>query len=92
MYKKLASIITVFILLVALLVPLATVKAQVIQSITLSASYLNDKSVLEIIVYAPGYEEDYIELGVKEAKTGAPVTVNSSETTFKALNMQRAIM
>ena len=82
MYKKIASTIIVATLLVSLILSLGTVavtKAQAIQSITLSASYLNDYSVLEIIVYAPGYEEDYIELKVKNATTDEDIT---SELSF----------
>ena len=84
MYKKIASTIIVATLLVSLILSLGTVavtKAQVIQSITLSASYLNDKSALEIIVYAPGYEEDYISLHVKDADTGQDIELNAINTS-----------
>ena len=84
MYKKIASTIIVATLLVSLILSLGTVavtKAQAVQSITLSASYLHTKSVLEIIVYAPGYEEDYIKLKVKNADTGEEVTLDLVNAT-----------
>jgi len=81
MYKKIASIITVFILLAALLVPVATVKAQAIESITLSSSSLVPNGAIEVIIYAPGYTEDYITLRIQNASTGSDITVYNATTT-----------
>ena len=91
MYKKIASTIIVATLLISLILSLGTVavtKAQAIQSITLSASYLNDYSVLEIIVYAPGYEEDYIELKVKNATTDEDIT---DELSYAGSSLETAM-